>query len=84
MKYETLRKKLLSYCYEISRMHNGLICLNYIVHRTWDKSDMELFWSNWKTTLQRARRNRLQREKNDILQTLCGTSAAAARRDMGI
>jgi len=32
----------------------------------------------------RAKRNKQRREENAILRELCGTSAAAARRDMGL
>lgn len=30
------------------------------------------------------RRNRQRRAQNEALRTICGTSAAAARRDMGL
>ena len=45
-------------------------CLNYI----------KVMRANSK----RKRANAARREKNQILRDLCGTSAAAARRDMGI
>ena len=32
----------------------------------------------------KCRRNRLKRQENEILRMLCGTSARAARADMGL
>lgn len=50
----------------------------------WDRYNCGWDEQSFKAVLKRLKRNRFKREQNEILSDLCGTSARAAREDMGL
>lgn len=53
-------------------------------HRDWLICEPPLELKSAKAELSRRRRNALRRAENEMLRELCGTSARAAREDMGL